>query len=210
VNKQISETTSRSKVIALTSIMAALIAVTTMIAIPLPPPLSTLTLAPIAIFITSILLGPSVGLVSSAIGSAIGFIAGANIGTIMVPPAYLYVFLFGIVIARAPMGLLVGLLRKKNEIVAMVVGVLTETVIFFVADLFLFGIAFALITFGTLAAGNRARPLRALHGDPMCPMDGGKVKRPAAYAPGDCGKRKTWLFSKGFVRRMPARISRKK
>ena len=151
MNKQIPETASQSKLMALTSIMAALIAVTTMIAIPLPPPLSTLTLAPIAIFITSILLGPSVGLVSSAIGSAIGFIAGANIGTIMVPPAYLYVFLFGIVIARAPMGLIVGLLRKKNEIVAMVVGVLTETVIFFVADAFLFGIAFALITLGTLA-----------------------------------------------------------
>jgi uncharacterized membrane protein len=148
VNK-ISET-SQSKVIALTSIMSALIAVTTMIAIPLPPPLSTLTLAPIAIFITSILLGPSAGLISAAIGSAIGFLVGASMGTIMVLPAYLYVFLFGIVIARAPMGLLVGLIRKKNEIVAMVVGVLTETIIFFVADAFLFGIAVALITLGTL------------------------------------------------------------
>jgi uncharacterized membrane protein len=151
MNKQLSETISQSKAIALTSIMSALIAVTTMIAIPLPPPLSTLTLAPIAIFITSILLGPSVGLVSSAIGSAIGFIAGANIGTIMVPPPYLYVFLFGIVIARAPMGLLIGLIRKKNEIIAMVVGVLNETIIFFVTDVFLFGIAVALITLGTLA-----------------------------------------------------------
>lgn len=151
MNKQISETTSRSKIVALTSIMAALIAVTTMIAIPLPPPLSTLTLAPIAIFITSILLGPSAGLISAAIGSAIGFLAGASIGTIAVPPAYLYVFLFGIVIARAPMGLFVGLLRKKNEIAAMVVGVLTETIIFFVADSLLFGIAFAMITLGTLA-----------------------------------------------------------
>ena len=151
MNKQISETTSRSKVIALTSIMASLIAVTTMIAIPMPPPLSTITLAPIAIFITSILLGPSVGLISAAIGSAIGFLAGASMGTIMAPPAYLYLFLFGIVIARAPMGLLVGLLRKKNEIAAMVVGVLTETIIFFVVDAFVFGVAFALITLGTLA-----------------------------------------------------------
>ena len=151
MNKQIPEPTSQTKVIALTSIMAALIAVTTIIAIPLPPPLSTITLAPIAIFITSILLGSSAGLISSAIGSAIGFIAGASIGTIMVPPGYLYVFLFGIVIARAPMGLIVGLIRKKNEIIAMVAGVLTETIIFFVADTFLFGIAFALITLGTLA-----------------------------------------------------------
>jgi uncharacterized membrane protein len=130
--------------------MAALIAVTTMTAIPLPPPLSTITLAPIAIFVTSILLGPLVGLISSAIGSSIGFIAGANVGTIMVPSGYLYVFLFGIVIARAPMGLSVGLIRKKNEIIAMIVGVLVETLIFFVADIFLFGIAVALITLGTL------------------------------------------------------------
>jgi hypothetical protein len=49
------------------------------------------------------------------------------------------------------MGLLVGLLRKKNEIAAMVVGVLTETIIFFVVDAFVFGVAFALITLGTLA-----------------------------------------------------------
>ena len=151
MNKQTTETASRTKIVASTSIMAALIAVTTMIAIPMPPPLSTITLAPIAIFITSILLGPSAGLTSAAIGSALGFLAGASIGTIMAPPAYLYLFLFGIVIARAPMGLLVGLLRKKNETAAMVVGVLTETIIFFAVDAFVFGLAFALITLGTLA-----------------------------------------------------------
>ncbi|MBN1357252.1 ECF transporter S component [Candidatus Bathyarchaeota archaeon] len=151
MNNQINETTSRSKIVALTSIMAALIAVTTMIAIPMPPPLSSITLAPIAIFITSILLGPSAGLISAAIGSAIGFLAGTSIGTIMAPPAYLYLFLFGIVIARAPMGLLVGLLRKKKETAAMIVGVLTETIIFFGIDSFVFGVAFALITLGTLA-----------------------------------------------------------
>lgn len=48
------------------------------------------------------------------------------------------------------MGLAVGLLRKVDEVEAMVIGVLVETVIFFVADWFLFGFSFALITLGTL------------------------------------------------------------
>jgi len=136
--------------LALTAIMAALIAVTTMIAIPMPPPLSTITLAPLAIFATCILMGPWLGFISSAIGSGVGFMAGASVGTIMVPPGYLYVFLGGIIIARAPMGFSVGFLRKINEIIAMIAGVLVETVIFFVADWYLFGFSVALITLGTL------------------------------------------------------------
>jgi len=134
----------------LMAVMSALIAVSTMTAIPMPPPLSTITIAPIAIFVTGVLMGPTLGLVSSAIGSGVGFMAGASVGTIALPPGYLYIFLLGIIIARAPMGLSVGLLRKKDEIIAMTVGVLVETLIFFVADWFLFGFAVALITLGTL------------------------------------------------------------
>jgi type IV secretory pathway TrbD component len=48
------------------------------------------------------------------------------------------------------MGLVVGLLRKTNEVISMIVGVLVETLIFFVADWFLFGFNIALITLGTL------------------------------------------------------------
>jgi uncharacterized membrane protein len=150
VSKEKRKTVSQSKVVALTSVMTALIAVTTMIAIPMPPPLSTITFAPIIIFVASILLGPSGGLVSAAIGSAIGFMGGSSIGTIMVPPGYLYVFLIGIVIARGPMGFSVGLLRKKNEVIAMIVGVIVETLIFFTIDNYLFGFAIALLDFGTL------------------------------------------------------------
>jgi len=132
-------------------VMSALIAVATMIAIPMPPPLSAITLAPVVIFVTSILMGPWIGLVASAIGSGIGFLAGASIGTIAVPPAFLYVFLVGIVIARAPMGFMVGILRKVNEVAAMVDGVVTETIIFFVADWYLFGLSLAIISgLGTL------------------------------------------------------------
>lgn len=136
--------------LALAAVMSALVAVTTMIAVPMPPPLSTITLAPIAIFVAGILMGPWVGLVSSAIGSGIGFLAGASVGTILVPSGFLYVFLWGIIVARAPMGLGVGLLRKTNEVLAMIIGVLIETAIFFIADLYLFGPAVALITLGTL------------------------------------------------------------
>jgi len=95
-------------------------------------------------------MGPWIGLVATAIGSGLGFLAGASIGTIAVLPAFFYVFLGGIIIARSPMGFGVGLLRKTNELAAMTVGVLIETVIFFVADLYLFGFAIALITLGTL------------------------------------------------------------
>ena len=49
---------SQTKKVALTGVMAALIAVTTIIAIPLPPPLSTINLAPVIIFAVAILLGP--------------------------------------------------------------------------------------------------------------------------------------------------------
>ncbi|MFQ6065109.1 MAG: hypothetical protein ACE5L6_06505 [Candidatus Bathyarchaeia archaeon] len=136
--------------LATTAVMAALIAVTTVLAIPMPPPLSTITLAPIAIFVVGILMGSIPALVSSAIGSGLGFLAGASIGTINVPPGFFSVFLVGIIVARGPMGFTVGLLRKVDEVAAMAMGVLVETAIFFIMDLYLFGFSVALITLGTL------------------------------------------------------------
>ena len=136
--------------LAITSVMTALIAVTTMLGIPMPPPLSTLTLAPIAIFVTGILLGPIPTLVASAVGSGIGLIGGTTVGTINVPSGFLGIYLAGIMIARGPMGFSVGVLRKKDEIMAMIVGVLVETAIFFSMDSYLFGFSVALIDLGTL------------------------------------------------------------
>ena len=136
--------------LATTSVMAALIAVTTVLAIPMPPPLSTITLAPIAIFVVGILMDPLSALVSSAIGSGLGFLAGASIGTINVPPGFFSIFLVGIILARGPMGFTVGLLRKVDEVAAMAMGVLVETAIFFIMDWYLFGFSVSLITLGTL------------------------------------------------------------
>jgi uncharacterized membrane protein len=148
---QTASTRSRTTVkLAMTAVMAALIAVTTVTAIPMPPPLSTITLAPIAIFVVGILLGPIPALVSSAIGSGLGFLGGATLGSILVPPGFLSVFLIGIVVARGAMGFTVGLTRKLDEVAAMTLGVLVETAIFFFMDWPLFGFEVALITLGTL------------------------------------------------------------
>lgn len=150
MNKEISEPASKTRKVALTSVLAALIAVTTMMAIPLPPPLVTITLAPVIIFVTSILLGPTAGLTSTVIGSALGYLGGTTIGTITSVGGLYYWYLFGIVIARGPMGLSVGFLRKKNEVIGMVLGVAVETLIFFALDIYLIGIVLAVFDFWTL------------------------------------------------------------
>jgi uncharacterized membrane protein len=150
-NIQAAGTQSRATVkLAMTAVMSALIAVTTVTAIPMPPPLSTITLAPIAIFVVGILMGPVPALISSAIGSGLGFLGGATIGSIVVPPGLMGVFLVGIVVARGPMGFTVGLFGKIDEVAAMTMGVLVETAIFFLMDWPLFGFGVALITLGTL------------------------------------------------------------
>ncbi len=149
MNNELTWNASQTRNVALTSIMSALIAFLTMTAIPVPPPVSAITLAPIVIFVSGILMGPKAGLAASAIGSAIGYIAGTSIGTISPLPGFLYVYLVGIVIARGPMGMAVGLLRRTNEIFAMTVGVVVETLIFFATDFYLFGIAYATFDFVT-------------------------------------------------------------
>jgi uncharacterized membrane protein len=140
--------------------MSALIAVLTVTAFPLPPPLSAITLAPVAIFVGSIFLGPRVGFLSAVIGSGLGFTIAATVGTIAgaAPGSALFpIFLAGIIVARGPEGYLVGILRKKNEVLSMVVGTVYETLAFFVIDFFytypiFLGLpsAFAYLDFGTL------------------------------------------------------------
>jgi hypothetical protein len=130
--------------------MAALIAVTTIIAFPLPPPLSTINLAPIIIFAVSILMGPVAGISATAIGCGIGYLAGTTLGTIAIPPGFLYIYLFGLIAARVPMALATGALRKKSEAAGMTLGVIVETIIFFTIDFVLFGIGFAVFDLGVL------------------------------------------------------------
>ena len=146
--------------VAQSSVMSALVAVLTVTAFPLPPPLSTLTLAPVAIFVGSVFLGPRVGFISGLLGSAVGFTIASTVGTIAgaSPGSGLFpIFLVGIVVARGPEGYFVGLLRKKNEIFAMALGTVYETLAFFLIDFLytypiLLGMpnSFAFLDFGTL------------------------------------------------------------
>ena len=150
----------RVTTVAQSAVMSALIAVLTVTAFPLPPPLSAITLAPVAIFVGSIFLGPRVGFQSAAIGSGLGFTIAATVGTIAgaAPGSALFpIFLAGIIVARGPEGYLIGTLRKKNEVLSMVVGTVYETLAFFVIDFFytypiLLGLpnTFAYLDFGTL------------------------------------------------------------
>jgi uncharacterized membrane protein len=140
--------------------MSALIAVLTVIAFPLPPPLSTITLAPVVIFVGSIFLGPRVGFVSALMGSAIGFSIAATVGTAagVAPGSALFpIFLLGIMVARGPEGYIIGFLRRRGEVLAMALGTLFETLVFFLIDFFytypiLLGMesSFAFLDFGTL------------------------------------------------------------
>lgn len=132
---------SRKRVTRITqsAVMSALVAVLTVTSIPLPPPLSTITLAPAAIFVASIFLGPRVGLISGLLGSAIGFTIAATVGTVAgaAPGSVLFpIFLLGIIVARGPEGYIIGTLRRRNEILAMVLGTIYETLVFFMIDFF--------------------------------------------------------------------------
>ncbi|MDR0373156.1 MAG: hypothetical protein LBI79_06325 [Nitrososphaerota archaeon] len=138
---------SKTQKTALTAVMSALIAITTMIAIPLPPPLSTINIAPVIIFTVSILLGFKIGMAATAIGCAVGYLAGVSTGAIVIPPGFLYIYLVGLIAARTPMAFIAGALRQKSEHVGMTLGVIVEVMIFFAIDFALFGIAFAVFDF---------------------------------------------------------------
>jgi uncharacterized membrane protein len=129
--------------------MAALIAVSTILAIPVPPPISTINLAPIIIFTVAILLGPVVGFTATVIGCGIGYLAGTSLGTIVAPPGLLYIYLVGLIAARGPMAFIAGALRKKSEPAGMVLGIVVEFLVFFSIDFAIAGIGYAIFDLGT-------------------------------------------------------------
>ena len=127
-----------SRLVSGAGVMSALVAVLTVTAFPLPPPLSTITLAPFAMFVTGVYFGPWVGLIASAVGSGVGFVVAVNLGSINLGGLSVLfpIFLLGIIVARGPEGLIIGLLRRSSEIGAMVVGTIYETLAFFTIDFF--------------------------------------------------------------------------
>jgi len=113
------------------AVFSALIALSTVLSIPLPQPLGELTWAPPIYLALSVLAGSEVGFWSTGIGSFIG--ESLNIPLKGFPPIYA----LGIVWARAPEALIVGWARKKSRrtlVAAMVLATLFETLAFFFPD----------------------------------------------------------------------------
>ena len=128
---------------------SALIAVTTavstaLLAIPLPPPLSEITLAP-AIYLTlSVLFPRKLSFLSTAVGSALGEAINVLIlGS--APAAFAIIYIPGMIWARAPEALIVNHFRRKTALwlaFAMVAATVYETLAFFFPDWFFYSFTF--------------------------------------------------------------------
>lgn len=113
------------------AVFSALIAVSTIFSIPLPPPLYEITWSPPIYMALSVLAGPWPAFDAIAIGSFIG--ESFNIATRGGPPIYI----LGIVWARAPEGLIIGYFRKRGLLaitLAMIAATVFETLAFFFPD----------------------------------------------------------------------------
>lgn len=147
---------SASGRLALLTVMVAVTTVANLIMVPMPPPLAEYDLSPILIYSLAVLMTPLTS------GIVIGLAQG--IGTLYKTMIFGWppVFILGAVLVRGFEALLISalaVLRRSNarkgvtgwEIATMVVGVVWETIGFFVADAILFGVGYAMITLLTIA-----------------------------------------------------------
>jgi uncharacterized membrane protein len=122
---------SKSRVIAIISAFSALIALSTILVIPLPQPLGEFTWSPPIYMALSVLAGPWPAFFATALGSFVG--ESTNVAIRGFPPIYA----LGIVWARAPEALFIGWARRKDRTtLAVVMGLATvyETVAFLLPD----------------------------------------------------------------------------
>jgi hypothetical protein len=122
---------TKSKSLAVVGIFSALIAVGTIISIPLPYPLYELTWSPAIILALAVLVDSVTAFDATAIGSFVG--EAINVGFRGGSPIYP----FGIVWARAPEVFIVAWARQKGTralVVAMVGATVFETLAFFFSD----------------------------------------------------------------------------
>jgi uncharacterized membrane protein len=130
--------------LAVTAIFSALVAVGTMIIIPLPKPLAEITLAPAIYLSLAVLADRWTAFNATAIGS---FIGETTNGVIY---GYPLIYSFGIVWARAPEVLIVAWARRKGTktlVAAMVGATVFETLAFFFPD-------WAFYTYGVFGYGS--------------------------------------------------------
>jgi uncharacterized membrane protein len=138
---------SRKPVLDLARIGAfsALVAIGTILSnvlfgIPLPPPLSEITLAPVFYMAIAVLFSRKVSFWSTAIGSAVGetvniFFFGEA------PAAFALTYIPGIILARAPETLIIHKVRQSTTrllALGMLLATVYETLVFFVIDWFVY------------------------------------------------------------------------
>lgn len=124
-------TPARSTRLALVAVFSAVVAVCTMISIPLPPPLFEITLAPAVYFALAALADKWDAFSATAIGGFVGELF--NITTRGGSPIYP----FGMVWARAPEALIIAWAANRGRrtlAIAMVVATVYETFAFLVSD----------------------------------------------------------------------------
>jgi len=146
---------NKSSKIAFISVMSALTALMSLILIPMPKPLAEYDLSPILIYAFGVLTNPLVAGLIIGIGEGIGTtIATINFG-------WPLVFIPGAIIVRGFEAVLISYISQrfrpkdnatisKGEIIALVIGVIWETLGFTIADVILFGPGMAMITLLTI------------------------------------------------------------
>ena len=123
--------THTSVTLGIVAVFSALVALSTSLAIPLPPPLFEITWSPPIYMALSVLVGPWPAFLATGLGSMIG--EGYNITTRGGPP----IFVLGILWARAPEALIIGYARRKDRTtLAVIMGIATvyETLAFLIPD----------------------------------------------------------------------------
>lgn len=147
-----------TRFIAFAAIFSALLAILSLIKIPMPPPLWSISLYSLGIFIVGTLFGPKMGFLAGGIGGAVAEIYGAY-GTVSGSDAAIYVV--SAFVAKGVAGLVIGYGREVArvlsqtkipalrgtlafvEALAMAFGRTVELTIFFAIDTYLYGVAAA-------------------------------------------------------------------
>jgi hypothetical protein len=122
----------RSTVLSVIIVFSALIAVGTILSIPLPPPLYELTWAPPIYMALSLMADQWMSATAIGVGSFIGEAFNVSFKGGGSP-----IYPFGMIWARAPEALIIGWARTKSErmmVLAMVSATVFETLAFFFPD----------------------------------------------------------------------------
>ena len=151
-----------TKFIAFVAIFSALLAILSLVKIPMPPPLWSISLFSLGISIVGILFGPKMGFLAGGIGGAVAEMYGAY-GTVSGSEAAIYVI--SAFVAKGVAGLVIGYGREVArvlsqtkisalrgtlafiEALAMAFGRTVELTIFFIIDTYLYGTAAASIDY---------------------------------------------------------------